>query len=577
MTCEEFLALWDRGDRSPEVAAHVASCPGCRALLAIDGRVRDWQPALPASSEAEFLAKLRSKIESRPAPRLRGPRPVASGPAHWLRFAAAAVLLAAMGAAFLLGRASRAPETKEAAPVAGLGDAPKKDVEPPPDPDGSSPDPEVPPDPVPDKPKSDFRDRLMAAASGAGREAFLAQVKRGVDRARWFAAFRSPDAKERGAAVTIASIVKDAAMAPQLAVAAAKGDENAITVLGELGGIESVVVLASLAGMPGKREAVVEALAATGRPEAGDALAAIGAWKSEAAWRRLGQAGGPAIVARLRLGGDAALAAVDAASWSRSARAVPELAKLLGKAGTREPAAKALAAIGGKQAFAALAEAADEDDEVILAALKTMSGRDAVEDRLLDVRLKSPDRVRAARVLMKMGGQESVPALIRALESPDLRDVASEALGALRDESAVPALVGLLSERRHRPSAAAALGRIGSPTAVAALTAASRERSFYEEATRAIAAIAAPESVPHLIAALGERSVAPAAIAALEKIRDARAVLPLIGALGTENAAAAHRALMVITGEKLPGRQGDWVKWWKAKHKDGKNSLVTCY
>lgn len=570
MTCEEFLELWDRGDRAPGTAAHLAECPACKALLAVDDRVRGWKAPVPAGTDAEFLAKLRAKIENKPAaPRLRGPRPAASGPAPWLRFAAAAVVLGAMGASFLLGRASRVPERKEAPPVAGVGEGTKKPVV-----------PAVPrePDPVeqpePERQKSDFRDRLVAAAAGTGREAFLARVKGGVDRARWFAAFRSADAAERGAAVTIASILKDAAVTPQLASAASRGDDKAIVLLGELGGADSVAALASIAGIPGKRDAAVDALAATGRPEAGEALAAIGAWKAEMAWRRLGPAAGPALVARLRNGGTGALPAIAAAAWARAERAVPELVKLLAKEETHEAAAQALAAIGGTAALEALAAEADPGDEAVMATLKEEQVRKAVERRMLDVRVKAPDRLRAAQVLLALGDKGSIRALIDALDSPDLRETAAVALGMLRAEDAIPKLSALLGERRHRTVAAIALGSIGSPQALPALVAASRDRGFYSQATRAIALIAAPESVPHLIAAIGDRDAGEAAIVALGKIRDARAVLPLIPALEGENAEAALKALRSITGEKLSGRTADWVRWWKTKNKDARNVLL---
>lgn len=570
MTCEEFLELWDRGDRAPETASHLAACPACKALLTVDDRVRGWKAPVPAGTDAEFLAKLRAKIENKPAaPRLRGPRPAASGPAPWLRFAAAAVVLGAMGASFLLGRASRVPERREAPPVAGTGDRPAKPV-PPVVPPGPGPVEQ----PAPEKQKSDFRDRLVAAAAGTGRDAFLARVKGGVDRARWFAAFRSSDADERGAAVTIASILKDAAVAPQLAAAASRGDEKAIAVLGQLGGAESVAVLASLAGVPGKRGAVVDALAETGRPEAGEALAALGAWKAEAAWRRLGPAAAPALVARLRAGGTAALSAVDAAVWAKLDRAVPELARMMDKPETRAAAIRALAAIGGPAAIEALAQAADAGDKDVMAALKLVPARVAVEKRMLDVRLKAPERLRALQAVLALGEKESVPAVIRALESPDLREAAVTGLGNLRAEEAVTAVAAFLQDRRLRDLAAEALGRIGSRKALPALVAASRDRGFYAEATLAIAAIAAPESVPHLIGAIGDRDAGTEAIAALGKIKDTRAVLPLIAALDGQNSAAALRALQAITGEKFPARQSDWVRWWKSKNKDTKNSLL---
>lgn len=573
MTCGEFQERWDRGDRSPEVAAHMTSCDECRSLLAVDDRVRAWNPPVPAAGEREFLEALRAKMDARPAaPRLRGPRPAAGGPAPWLRFAAAAVILAAMGAAYLLGRATRPVEGPKPGPVAGGGKAPELPA--PPVKDDEPKPPAVPPGPGPVKPeprqKPEFRDRLVAAASGTGREAFLEQVKGGVDRARWIAAFRSPDAEERGAAVTIASVLKDAALAPQLAAAAAKGDAKAIALLGEIGSVESVVALAGLAGAPDRREAVVAALGATGLPEAGEALAAMGAWNAEAAWRKLGSNAAPALVTRLRAGGSRALPALKAAGWARASGTVPELARLLAKEETHEAAATALAAIGGREANEALAAAADPDDEAVMAAVKTQEGRGAVEARMLDVRLAAADRTRAARVVMALGDPLSVPALIRALESPDLRDLAMIALATLKAEESVPAICALLPQRRHRSVAAVALGTIGSPKALPALTAASRERSFYSEATRAIARIGAPESVPHLVAAVGDREAGDAAIEALGRIKDERAVPALIAALQGPNAARAHRALKDVTGQDLPARPADWVRWWKAKNKGTK-------
>ncbi|MEK7466922.1 MAG: HEAT repeat domain-containing protein [Planctomycetota bacterium] len=573
MTCEEFLELWDRGDRSPEVAAHVASCPECRSVLAVDGRVRSWQPAMPMPTETQFLESLRSKLEGRPAPRLRGPRPSASGPGTWLRFAAAAVLLAAMGAAFLLGRASRPPEKAAPRPIA---DAPRPAPVPQPveSPAGTG---EIKPKPLPD-PKAEFRERLMAAAAGAGRDAFLLQVKGGMDRARWIAAFRSSDEKERGAAVTIATILKDAALAPDLAAAAARGDQSAIKALGEIGGPESVAVLASLAGVPSRRASVEEALAATGRPEAGEALAAIGAWDNEAAWRRLGETAAPAIVSRLKSSGGTRYSAIRAAEWARAKGAVPELTKLLAKRETAPAAARALSAIGGWKAAGALAAVADDfDTEMIELLKKTEGGRAAVERRLLDVRVSATDRTRAARTLVAMGDHAAEAALMDALDSPEIRAEAARALGDFKCEAAVADLVSILDERRCRDAAAEALAKIGSVKAIPALIAASRDRSFYEEATRAIATIGSPEAVPHLISALKDRDLSSLATTALGAIKDARAILPLIGALEGPNAGEAFKALQSITGEKLPSRQDAWVRWWKARSKNGRTFDLQCF
>lgn len=571
MTCDEILARWDDGDRSPEVAAHVASCPECRALLAVDERVRGWK-SIPKTSEAAFLERLREKMK-RPE-LVRGTRPaIRTAPAAWPRLAAAAVFLAAVGAAFWLGRAShtevRRNETaSKPAPVPQPVPGPKPVMAPTPKPAPLRPE---------DTERSEFKSRLMAAAAGAGagRETFLSKIRSGLDRSRWISALRSSDAAERGAAVTIASIARDAAVAPDLAVAGVKGDERAIAVIGQIGGPAAVPVLASLAGVRGKRDAVESALASTGQPEAAEMLAVMGAWSNEAAWRRLGNAAAPAITSRLKQNGEARLSAITAAGWARAEGAIPELTKLLLRDDTRSAAIEALAAIGGPRAAAALAAEANTYDEAILKALKVVGpGREALEKRLLDVRVAPPDRARAARVLVALGDHEAEPALITALDSPDIRGDAASALGDLKSVAAVPGISKLLKERRFRGAAARALAKIGSATAIPALGLASRDGSFREEALGAMTAIRSPEAVPYMIAALGEPDLAAAAIESLAAIGDPRAVLPLIGLLESSRAGQALDALKKITGQELPGKTDVWVRWWKANLKGKKSEFA---
>ncbi|MCE9584550.1 MAG: HEAT repeat domain-containing protein [Planctomycetes bacterium] len=578
MTCDEILARWDDGDRSPDVAAHVASCPDCRALLAVDEKVRGWK-TVPKTSEAAFMERLREKMKRPAAIRVAGP----SAPAVWPRLAAAAVFIAALGAAFWLGRTTH-PQVHRKETAANPTPAPRPAPVPKPIPTplptpGPAPQP-APPRPVEDADKKEFKGRLMAAAAGtgAGRDAFLSQIRSGTDRSRWISALRSPDAAERSAAVTIASVARDAAVAPDLAIAGARGDERAIAAIGDIGGPAAVPALASLAGVRGRREAVESALAATGLPEAAETLAALGAWSNEAAWRRLGNAAAPAIAARLRQNGEARVPAITAAGWAKAEGAVPELIKLLSRRDSREAAINSLASIGGPRAAAALAEIADEFDEELLKALKAVGpGREALEKRLLDVRLAPTDRARAARTLVALGDHAAEPALITALDSPEIRGDAALALGDLKCEAAVPGISKLLRERRFRDSAAEALAKIGSAKAIPALALASRDRSFREEALRAMTAIRSPEAVPYMIAALGDRDLAGAAIDSLGAIGDTRAVLPLIGMLDSERGGQALDALRKITGQKLPGKTDAWVRWWKANMKSGKSFDFSCF
>lgn len=96
--------------------------------------------------------------------------------------------------------------------------------------------------------------------------------------------------------------------------------------------------------------------------------------------------------------------------------------------------------------------------------------------------LGSPDRriVRtAARSLLDLDAREAVPALARLLlvGPGDLRPFAAAILGAFRDPAAVSALRGALldEDERVRAAAATALGRIRDSCTVAALTRAARD------------------------------------------------------------------------------------------------------
>lgn len=531
MSCEDFLSRWDDGDRSPEVATHVASCPECASLLAVDARVKAARVG-GLSEEGEIAERIRGRLVPARRP--------------WVRIAAAAAVLAAAGAAFF-ANGKRGISTPP-----GAGDGPREATK-----------VAAPAEPRP------FRDRLVEAAAGIGREEFVAGLRQGVERARLTAAFRSEDAEERAAAVRIAAILRDPTLAAELAYLASRNDLSAIAALGETGGVESVAVLAALAGAPERREAVERALAATGRPEAAEALAAMGAWKNAEAWAALGEAAAPALASRIRAGGEARDAAFAAAAWARPTALVPELARLLPRAATREVAARALRAIGGSKATEALALAASGTDDAVTAALRSPEGRAALEKRMLDARLRPLDRGRAASTLGLLGDAEAVAALERALGTPEIRAEAVAALGAIGSETAVPALAALLGDRKSRSAAAAALARIGSPDAIPALAAAGRDRSFSDEAVRAIAAIESPRSVPFLLAALANRETAVLAMEALAKLKDSRAIVPLIGALDGEHSKKALESLQSITGQKLPARKSDWLRWLRTRPKEG--------
>jgi HEAT repeat protein len=429
------------------------------------------------------------------------------------------------------------------------------------------PKPTPTPLPVPGTDRSEFRDRMMAAAKGAGRDAFLAQIKAGADRSRWISAIRSSDPAERGAAVTIASVARDAAVAPDLAAAGAKGDERAIQVLGEIGGARSVAYLSSLAGLQKHRPAVEAALAATGSQEAAETLAAIGSWDNQAAWQKLGAAAEPAILSRLK-DRETRSAAMRAAGWAKTRAAVPELAKLLQRSETRVEARDALVAIGGPQAAAALVAAWSVNDDAMLKVLKAVPGaRDAAERRMLDVRLSQADRALAVTLLVQLGDGEAEAALLVALQAPAVRLEAAWALGELKREAAVPALSDMLKDRRSRPVVVSALEKIGSPKALPALLAVADDRAVRDDVSRAVAKIGTPEAVPFLVNVLGDEDVTEVAIQALGRIKDLRAVPALIGLLESGYADLAHAALKSITGQALPKRASDWAKWWKANSK----------
>jgi HEAT repeat protein len=526
MTCENWMGRWDDGDRSPAVMAHIGACPECGAILALEAKIRAL-PAALVTSESAFLATLRARMSRR---------------IPWWRLATAAAVLAGAGAAIFAGRDPLPVET----------------------PGGWRPPTAT---AAPPAVRPSFAQRLRRAAEGSGAEEFLVELETGVGRARLVASLRSPDLEERVAAATMAGQLGDPALAPELASLAARGNRAAIRALGRIGGIESVAVLAALAGQKDLKADVVEALAATRRPEAAEALAAMGAWDAPG-WATLGESAGGAIAARLRAGGDVE-AVLRAAGRSRAAGSVPEVARLLGNATLRGPAAQTLAAIGTPSAISALADAVSGTDDAVVGALRTAGGRAEIERRAADRRLRVNDRVRAVRTLGWLGDAKAVPALVKACDSPELRAEAVASLGALRDPAALPALTSALSDRGSRAAAALALARIGAPEAIPALAAAARDHGFRAEAAAAIAAIQSPLAVPALLDLVGDRSVAGTVIEALGRLRDERALPALIVALEGEHREEAHSALKSITGKDLPARRSDWVRWYRARPREG--------
>jgi len=188
--------------------------------------------------------------------------------------------------------------------------------------------------------------------------------------------------------------------------------------------------------------------------------------------------------------------------------------------------------------------------QALLGGLAQLWGHQVFVQALMDESVRV--REAAADALAEMGPQavDAVPALIQALrneeEDSDLRQAASDALGAIGSE-AVPVLVQALADEdeRVRWAAARALEDMG-PQAVEAIPALIQALRDGDEDVSWAAASAlgdiGPEAIPVLIEALGERDT---------NVR--RGAILALGWIGPEAKEAAPLIIQALEGEE------DWL------------------
>jgi HEAT repeat protein len=221
--------------------------------------------------------------------------------------------------------------------------------------------------------------------------------------------------------------------------------------------------------------------------------------------------------------------AIEALGRIGDRRAVPVLAPLLAdeRSNVRNPAERALEAIGGPEADDALAryraDVAERHEELkaelgvggLIEALQSENpdlrieamralretGPDAVDQLIGAIGYRNWDvRWRAAFILGGLGDRRAVEPLIRALTDPDVevRTYAAEALGKLKDPAALEPLIAALQDegRYVREGVAEALGKIEDPIAVKPLITAldDPDDGVREKAARALETIGSPEA-----------------------------------------------------------------------------------
>ena len=174
-----------------------------------------------------------------------------------------------------------------------------------------------------------------------------------------------------------------------------------------------------------------------------------------------------------------------------------------------------------------------ENAAEVLGEIKDLRAIDSLSTAISD---EHPHVRRAAtRALAKIGAP-AVPVLASALEMfyPDVRRIAAESLGEIKDSRAVEPLCAALDNRypRVRMAAAEALGKIGDLRATASLAAALKNRNpeVRQKSAEALGEIKDPRAVEPLCAALEDEYPRKAVAKALGRIGSS-AVPNLVDAL----------------------------------------------
>jgi len=269
---------------------------------------------------------------------------------------------------------------------------------------------------------------------------------------------------------------------------------------------------------------------------------------------------------------DVRMTAVEALGMTEDKRVVEPLIAALRDQSmrVRRCAVEALAQIKDKHAVEPLIGALKNDDSKVRKAAIEALG--IIQDKRalvpLIAALKDQDKhvcVDAHRALEKIdsnwreseAAEQAVPAFITALKDDDknMRKVAAEALGMIRDKRAVEPLISALKDddKNVRKAAAEALGMIRDKRAVESLIGALKDQNEVVRwhALHALAEIKDKQTLEPLIAALRDQHTSSrrVAVQALGKIKDKQALEPLIAVLKDQDEDVrldAHRALETI-------------------------------
>lgn len=199
----------------------------------------------------------------------------------------------------------------------------------------------------------------------------------------------------------------------------------------------------------------------------------------------------------------------------------------------RACAAIALGRLAGDEVATPLIDALDDDSSIVKRAAITALGEARSEKAIPVLQAIMEDNAREGlhavtiNVLSIIGGEGSVPVIMKSLESPNVqvRRRAALALGELRAKAAVQSLIGLMndSDESLRAVAASSLGLMGDQRAAAALIKALDDGA---ESVRVVAAsslgyLGESKAIPALEKALkeGSKLLRKQAATALSKLR----------------------------------------------------------
>lgn len=527
-----------------EVNAHLDACDGCRR----EAERMQGLDLLLAPRE-ELPLGLRTRLREIPTQH-RAPVAVR------FRWAAAAVVLMAVGAALLWNRGQPAV------------DSPTRDV-------ASTPD-------VPAPISAQERMERALVAGTVEADAYLDELGETILEPLYVASASKDDAVARAALRRLGALgVRDALPVLRRSLDREALRRTAIASLGVLGDPRAVPALRPFLADRATATLAIQSLVRIGEERAAQALAdhaarepgavvidALGAVGGEPAARALANmaASGGRFAARARLVAQeseavlvpALLDVADGRDEHDASRALallerlaPEdavrrLAVMLERSTQRVGAARVLARIDSADAVAAVLRAGHAEDlDVVFDGAGPGAEAQLIEE--LDAR-DWRRRTRAIELLGRCGGARAVARLAELRGDRALAPHAVEALGRIGGADAVRTLAELGTERRLAAEVVAALGATGRAEAVPEILAlAKRSRRLHRAALDALTHIPLPEAVTAIVTLDGGRHLRAPTNHALRQMDATLVKRALIAMLDTENAAGARHALSKLT------------------------------